>query len=106
MATTVTFTGKSGKTYTYYLYPMWPNLQAKPGNYVFAYNDGRTIFPKYFGETGSLHDRCGEAHERCKCAMNTGANCIGAHLGSTSADERRLEEQDLVEAYNPPCNRQ
>jgi len=106
MASTVTFTGKSGKTYQYYLYPMWPDLQAKPGNYVFAYNDGKTISPKYFGESQSLQERCSDAHERCACAINKGANCIGAHLSSSSADARRLEEQDLIDAYSPPCNRQ
>lgn len=105
MSTTVTFTGRSGKTYTYYIYPLWPALQDKPGNYVFAYNDGKTISPKYFGESQSLQDRCCAAHERCSCAISNGANCLAAHLSSASAEARRVEEADLISAYNPPCNR-
>jgi hypothetical protein len=106
MAATVTFTGKSGKTYQYYLYPLWPSLQDKPGNYVFAHDDGKAISPKYFGESQSLQDRCCDAHERRACAISKGANCIGAHLSSSSADARRMEEQDLIGRYDPPCNRQ
>jgi hypothetical protein len=103
--TTVTFTGRSGKTYRYHLYPLWPTLKDKPGNYVFAYDDGRTISPKYFGESQSLQDRCCDAHERCSCAISKGANCLGAHLSSSDVDVRRAEEADLIVAYDPPCNR-
>lgn len=106
MATTVTFKGKSGKSYEYQVFSLWPSLKDEPGNYAFAYDSGSTISPKYFGETNSLKSRVNENHERWACAKRNGANCVCAHLTSGGVDVRRAEEQDLVDAYDPPCNRQ
>ena len=106
MSTSVTFKGKSGKSYEYQVFALWPSLKDEPGNYAFAKDDGSTITPLYFGETGSLKGRVNENHERWACAKRNGANVVCAHLSSADADVRRAEEKDLIDNYDPACNRQ
>ena len=102
----VTFQGKSGKSYEYQIFPLWPSLKDEPGNYAFAIDNGSTVKPLYFGETRSLNDRVNENHERWPCAKRNGANVVCAHLSSASVDIRCAEEKDLVVNYDPACNRQ
>lgn len=104
MSRTVNFTGRSGKTYQYWIYPVWPSLKNEPGNYALAIDNGSTIKPVYFGQTNSLANRVNENHERWLCAKRNGANCVCAHT-SGDEDTRCAEETDLVANYDPACNR-
>jgi hypothetical protein len=108
MATTTqtcNWTGKSGKTYVYEIYPLTATFRAKAGNYIYAkeISPGRWV-AKYIGQTKDLNQRLGD-HEKEACAKRHGATHIHAHL---SADEqtRLAEEKDLIQHHNPPCNTQ
>jgi hypothetical protein len=108
MATTTqtsNWVGKSGKTYTYCVYPLGTSFKEEPGNYIYAkeISPGRWV-AKYIGQTKNLNQRLG-GHEKEACAKRNGATHIHAHI---SADEqtRLAEERDLIQANNPPCNTQ
>lgn len=105
MKRTVAFMGKSGKFYEYQIFDLWPSFKDEPGNYSFAVDNGSTIRPLYFGESGSLKNRVSDIHERYLCAKQSGANVVCAHLSSSDVSIRCAEERDLVDNYNPPCNR-
>jgi hypothetical protein len=102
---TCSWVGKSGKTYTYHVYPLGTPFMEQPGNYIFAKLDasGRWA-PQYIGQSKDLNQRLGD-HEKEACAKRHGATHIHAHL---SADEqtRLAEEKDLIQHHNPPCNTQ
>ena len=76
-----------------------------PGNYIFA--KGTTPGPGvavYIGETEDMRGRLIN-HEKMPCAKGCGATHI--HVHPNDADGARLsEEQDLIAAYNPPCNKE
>ncbi|MEI6607878.1 MAG: GIY-YIG nuclease family protein [Verrucomicrobiota bacterium] len=109
MATTTTTTptckwpGKSGQTYTYYIYSIGASFKEEAGNYIFCkLNASGQWVPQYIGQTENLNQRLGN-HEKEVCAKRNGATHIHAHLTSVEAT-RLAEEKDLIQTYNPPCN--
>lgn len=108
MATTTTRTiewsGRSGRSYTYYIYPIGTPLKKVPGNYVFARETKpRRWTPIYVGETGDLSERF-DNHHKMTCIKAKGATHIHAHASSAVAQERRSEERDIIGKWSPPCN--
>lgn len=101
---TISWTGLSGKKYGYWIYKIGASFKEEPGNYIFA-KETQTGYwsPSYIGETVNLDMRLGD-HEKEACARKHGATHIHAHLNSAGEKARRLEENDLIRKYNPPCN--
>ena len=101
----IRWTGESGKKYDYWIYPIDEQFPEVPGNYIFAKETKpRTWRPIYIGQTKNLAKRM-ENHEKEQCAIDNGATHIHAHESSDSEDERRKEEADLIEKWNPICNK-
>ena len=101
----VTLTGRSGKQFTYYAYPIDTVFTPNPGNYAFARRVSMDEFHiLYFGETGDLSERF-DYHHALSCVKTWGGDTLLARIGSDNAQTRRDEEADLVSAYSPPCNR-
>lgn len=101
---TIIWPGQSGKTYKYWIYPLPPNLDAKPGNYVFAREVSPGKFaPLYVGETGDLSERF-DAHHKAACFKRHGATHIHAHVTPGGRSVRLAEEADIKARWNPPCN--
>ena len=99
-----TFTGASGKQYAFNVYPAGTSFIDDGAVYIFAsYNPYREYFVAYVGETGSMKDRI-PGHEKWDCAKEYGADSICV-LWENSLLSRLTIEQDLIEAYNPPCNK-
>jgi hypothetical protein len=100
---TIDWTGKSAKTYRYWIYKIGTPMQAKGGNYIFARESepGRFV-PIYIGQTGDLDLRF-DQHHKASCVNRAGATHIHTHL---NADEksRLAEEADLIAKWNPTCN--
>lgn len=97
--------GKSGRDYTYYIYPIGTDFDEKPGNYIFCKEDSHGQWtPQYIGQTGNLKDRMGR-HHKLVCAQGKGATHIHARLNAAEAS-RLAEERDLIRNFNPPCNEQ
>jgi hypothetical protein len=102
---TVNWPGKSGKTYTYYVYPIGYNLKSQPGNYIYAKLINNVWLPIYIGETGDLNDRH-EGHEKSECVKKNGGTHIHAHLTSGARVVRLDEETDLRSNFRTLCNDQ
>ena len=101
---TIKWTGKTGQTYLYYIYRIGSSLKQVPGNYIFA----KQIQPErwiliYGGETGDLSERFDD-HHKMSCIKQNGATHIHAHASSPNASNRRVEEKDIIDRWNPICN--
>jgi hypothetical protein len=98
--------GGSGSTYGYWIHPIGTSFKDEPGNYIYAKEtEPRRWRPIYIGQTSSLGDRLAN-HEREACAKRNGATHIHAHTTSGGETRRLSEEADLIEEWNPVCNRE
>lgn len=105
-APTIMWSGKSGKEYKYWIYPIGTSFKEEPGNYIFAKETKPGYWlPCYIGQTEDLDDRLGD-HEKEACAKRHGATHIHTHLTSGGETVRKAEEKDLILRWNPPCNEQ
>jgi hypothetical protein len=102
----VNWPGKSGKRYTYTVFPLDQAWNDVPANYIFAKLTDRGWSPVYFGESERLKTRH-ISHEKELCAKRNGATHIHAHKSSAQKQERLDEETDLRNNFpNTPCNLQ
>ncbi len=104
---TITWTGTSGREYTYRIYRIGTSFKDEPGNYMFLKETKPHRYRSvYVGETGSLDDRLSnpEAHHKRLCTKREGATHICVHINSKGEKARKAEEADLISALNPPCN--
>ena len=103
---TVEWTGKSGRKYTYWVYPLPVNFTSVPGNYIFAKRNERGQWvPVYIGETGDLSERF-ENHHAMHCIRKNNATHLLVHKSSSERSKRLNEETDLLQNYSPSCNKQ
>ena len=100
----IEWTGKSGRNYTYWIYPLPPNFTAVAGNYIFAreVSPGRGQ-PIYIGQTSDLSERF-DSHHKVACIRSNGATHIHVHRNDAGEAARKAEEADLVARWNPDCN--
>ena len=101
--------GRSGKTYSFGVFPLGTPMRDQDGNYIFARRqaDG-TCMPIYIGQ-GNLRCRTDlEHHHKGPCIVSKGATEVHAHL-NPSEPGRVAEEADILaahsQAYEPQgCN--
>ena len=99
------WTGKSGKTYEYYVHKVGDSFKKQAGNYIFCKrNAAGNWVPQYIGQAKNLDERLGN-HEQEACAKRNGATHIHAHLNPVETN-RLAEEKDLILNFRPPCNTQ
>jgi len=100
---TCTWTGASGSSYTYYIFPVNTSFEARAGNYIFCRETSAGRWsPQYIGQAGNLGDRLAD-HDKEACAKQNGATHVHARLNPVEAD-RLKEEKDLILRFQPPCN--
>ena len=105
-AATIMWPGASGKEYKYWIHPIGTSFEDKPGNYIFAKETAPDRWtPIYIGETDSLKDRL-SSHEKMPCVRRYGGTHVHVHTSSADATIRRDEESDLLDKWDPPCNRE
>jgi hypothetical protein len=103
----MTFTGKSGRTYQFKVFPFGTRFRKRSGVYVIGsrtigVNGSHRIEPIYVGRTEDFSQPF-EKHHKAKGFAEEGADCICVQ--SDTAEESRLaKEQDLVAALHPSCN--
>lgn len=98
--------GESGKSYMYTIYRLDDEFTSFPANYIFAKRVRQHEWEAvYIGQTEDLGDRLAN-HERRECAIRNGATSIHAHETGGGESVRKREEQDLIDRYDPHCNRQ
>ena len=101
---TINWTGKSGRKFRYWVFPIETKFQKEPVNFVFARELRKGYFkPIYVGETEDLTTHFDD-HPKSPCLRRNEATHINVHKGSTSDRLRRAEEKDLINNYNPVCN--
>ncbi len=106
MAETIMWPGASGKEYKYWIHAIGTTFKDEPGNYIFAKETSRGHWtPIYIGETNSLRDRLSN-HEKMSCVRRNGGTHIHAHTSSSDVNVRRAEESDLLDKWDPPCNKE
>jgi len=101
--TQINWTGKSGETYRYDIYPIdWEPAPGQDGNFVFVKNAGRLAEAIYIGE-GDLQSSKA-ALLAAGCVSAKGADEFHCRLSNDDA-ARRDEAKDLLEgnpeAYAP-----
>jgi len=100
----IDWSGKSGQSYTYWIFPIGADFVEKPGNYIFAKQTRPGYWtPVYIGQTNDLHCRLAN-HEKVACAKRNGATHIHAHATEGTEQARLNEEKDLIARWTPPCN--
>lgn len=106
---TIMFIGKSGNRYTFNTYSENTKFQNIGAVYIFTkrYQDASGTYsqiPLYIGESGELGTRI-ENHEKWPCVMRQG--CTHISIMSESDGRKRLDiETDLIQGYQPVCNKQ
>lgn len=109
MTTTVTWIGKSRKSYVFELHLIGQEFNPVSGVYIFCKPVGQSSMEAlYVGETQSLHDRLNtgiENHDGFKRASRAGMTHI-AVMSSGNLAERLRIETDLRHGIDPKCNRQ
>ena len=104
MATECTWTGQSGKTYTYWIYDIGTPFKATPANYIFAKEtESHKWGAIYIGQTGDLSERF-DNHHKMPCIRRYGATHIHTHTSNDDETIRLAEEADLVQYCRPVCN--
>ncbi len=104
---TITWPGKSGAEYKYWIHALGTTFKDVAGNYMFIKQTQPNRFvPIYIGETESLKDRLDnlDTHHKRACTKRDGATHLCAHTNSSGEEARRVEESDLIARWNPPCN--
>jgi hypothetical protein len=102
----ITFTGSSGRNYSYLIFDPTNERQMLQGgaNYAFAANDR---LPIYFEAADNLkRSFLDDNKERWERAQHVhGATLLLIHPGSDrDASDREKEKADLIDRYHPPMN--
>ena len=103
---TIMWAGASDKQYKYWITGMDVSFKDQPGNYIFAKETSPDRWiPLYIGETESLKDRLPN-HEKLPCVRRYGGTHVHSHTNPSDESVRRAEESDLIEKWDPPCNKE
>ena len=103
---TIQWTGASGKKYRYWIYKIGTSFKDSPGNYIFTKETSPDRWtPLYIGEAESLKERLSD-HEKMPCVTRNGGTHVHTHISSSDANVRRAEESDLLDKWDPVCNKQ
>ena len=105
--TTVSFTGKSGKKYSFDVYKFDTSWKDVSAVYIVTHakpksNGGHTHSVIYIGQTDNLKERFSN-HNKQKCFEENEANrlCI---LMEQDEKTRLSIESDLIDLHDTPCN--
>ena len=98
--------GRSGRQYWYGIYPRhWRFGPGQPGNYIYAVESAPSRFlPLYIGQTDDLHRRLPEHASEFELFRATHL-CAHFNYYDYGAFGRLAEERDLIELWQPACNR-
>ena len=103
------FKSKSGKAYNFLVYPWGTNFRKGLGAVYFVTTrylkkDGIHVHGGiHVGQTGDLSTEF-DYHPKQSCFAKYGANCVCVHE-EADGDTRLHIVLDLVDSYDPPCNK-
>jgi hypothetical protein len=97
----VLWTGRSGRKYAYYAYPLGQSLCAAPGNFIYARLSDRGQWePLYIGESDDLAATT-VADTILAAAREKGGTHVHAHLTLGNREGRFDEQDDLRARFQP-----
>jgi hypothetical protein len=98
--------GRSGQQYWYTVYPRhWRLGPGQPGNYIYAVESAPSkLLPLYIGQTSDLNRRLLE-HDSSFNLFRATHLCAHFNYYDYGACGRLAEERDLIELWQPACNR-
>ena len=104
---TITLTGVSGKEYEFNIYPFGTEFNAVGAVYYISKRteksgSGWEHSRIYIGQTANMSERF-DSHHKADCFNEHQVNCHSIYQ-ENNQEERLFIENDLVEAYKPPCN--
>lgn len=104
---TISYKGKSGKTYSFTIYSFDTQFSAVGGVYFVnkrtkQSDNSHTHKRIYLGQTGDLSERFDD-HHKADCFKEHKANCICVHRDDNEKS-RLAKEDDLLKVHKPPCN--
>jgi hypothetical protein len=104
---TIEWTGKSGATYRYYIWPRGSNVDGgPPGNFLHVKETEHGVLaPVFIGQTEDLNRRLLSA-EIQECVNSNGATQLHLHANYKGEQARLEEEADLIARWQPVCNAQ
>ncbi len=100
--------GAQGRTYDFFVDPIWCAYQAKAGLYVFCKQDAssKEWVPIFAGETDDLSQTLNplfETNAAWRCIELNGATHIATLSGFVSPEQRRMAFDDLLGGIIPEC---
>lgn len=103
---TITYEGISGTQYEFDVYIIDTSFNDVGAVYIitkrYQSESGYTHTHIYAGQTSDLSERFDDHHKK-DCFDAHGANCVCVHRDDNE-QSRVYKEDDLIKAYNPPCN--
>jgi len=97
--------GGSGTEYKYWIHRLPQSFKAFAGNYIFAKETKPGKYtPIYIGEAEDL-SVCFDDHHAMSRIEKAGATHILAHTTTLGFLTRRDEQIDLIDKYDPACNK-
>jgi hypothetical protein len=103
---TIILTGASGTKYVFHIYDKNTTFQKFGAVYAITRKEDNSLTHNiiYIGHTGDTSERF-DNHHRIDCFNRNKWNRICIH--SDDSEKSRLKkESDLIEKYDPPCNKQ
>jgi predicted GIY-YIG superfamily endonuclease len=98
------WTGESGTSHQYEIFPIGSIIGSRPGIYIFAAESSTGQWlPSYIGQTSDL-DQGVANHEKHVCVFAHGSTHVHIRLTAGDEEARRREAKDLIARWNPPCN--
>lgn len=99
------FTGASGKAYTFAVYPLGATLADFSGVFMFARKPQAVLdtgySPLFIGHSAELGSHLGR-HDKRAAALGQGADCLCVH--PADAEDRATIADDLLKSHPTPCN--
>ncbi|MEG6505115.1 hypothetical protein [Nitratidesulfovibrio sp. 1201_IL3209] len=99
------FTGASGKAYTFAVYPLGTPLADFSGVFMFARKPQAVLdtgySPMFIGHSAELGSHLGR-HDKRAAAVGQGADCLCVHPADEG--ERAVIAADLLQSHPTPCN--
>ena len=103
--TTVNWTGLSGITYNLDVFRLGTSVPHYAGVYILCKKKDQIWSIYYVGEAEDIGDRLSDSqHPGRDCAMRQGASFVATTQVEGGKEARLCVEQDLLDAYAPPCN--
>lgn len=102
---TANWTGSSGTKYPMQITRLGGSVPSYAGVYILCRRQDHIWSTYFVGEAEDIRNCLGESrHLGRDCAMRQGASYVATTVVDGGQDARMRVEEDIIKAYQPPCN--